>query len=152
MIREAVAADVPALVTLGRTMRARTVYARLCAEDPAAMAAQAAALIASPDGAIWVDEGETGLRAMFGAHLYVHPFAGTWTLGEQFWFGATKGAGLRVYYAALAWGRARGAAQMTMGAPIGAAAVHRLIGRLGFTAIEVAFVKDLQPAAAGVAA
>ena len=152
VIRAATRADVPGLVTMGRLMRARTVYAAILEENPAAMAALAEALIAGPAAGVWVADGAGGLRAMFGAQLYTHPFTGAYTLGEVFWYSLAKGPGFRVYLAAVAWGLAQGAVDMTMGVPIGADDVRDLYARLGFTAIEVGYVKHLRPHAAGVAA
>jgi GNAT superfamily N-acetyltransferase len=147
MIRDAVIADVDALVALGTSFLAQTPYGALLPTQPAAIAGIMTRLIESPDGVLFVSVDRAGtLTGMLGALCFVHPLSGEWVASEFYWWVEPAARGgldsLRLLKLTITWARAQGAVRLHMIAPEGSG-VGRLYRRLGFVPVETAYQKDL---------
>jgi GNAT superfamily N-acetyltransferase len=142
-IREATEADLPAVVAMGRRFRNETGYAQLMPENVDKITSTSRLLITSSDGVVLVVDRGGVLIGMIGVLVYPHHFSDVRTAGElYFWVDpAYRGYGVRLLRRAEQWARAHGAVMMQMIAPT--PDVCLLYERLGYTAIETAFQKDL---------
>ena len=142
-IETATAADLDALVALGREFRA-LVYAHLLPENPAQLRAFAGSLIASETATILVVRDEDRLLGMLGLTLFTHPLSGLLTVAELFWYvrpEARGSLGLRLLKAGERWARDRGAVRLQVVAPTVEA--EQLYQRLGFHPVERSYEKSL---------
>jgi GNAT superfamily N-acetyltransferase len=144
-IREATMDDIPVLVSMGQQFRASSAYAAHLPENTTQMAAIAKRLIASPEGLVLVATRDGQIVGTIGVLLYPHHFSGLPTAGEL-WFWVTpehRGYGVRLVRRAEQWAQRQGATTMQMIAPT--PEVGTLYRRLGYTALEVAYTKELAP-------
>jgi hypothetical protein len=147
MIREATVADVPALVEMGRRMRASTGYAAIVPENPQQMAETAEKLMTGDNGIVLVTEGRGGeLTSMIGLVLFTHHISGLMTAGEVFWWSESAGHGLRLFKAGKAWAQAHGAVKLQMVQPVNDVRVGKLYAHLGLQHIESAWEMDVAAA------
>lgn len=144
VMREAVLADVPALVQMGQRFRQETAYADRLRNNPEQMTALAEKLIADANGVVFVTERDGVLVGMIGLLLFAHHLSGDLTVGELFFWVEPehRGHGVRLLRCAERWARAMGATTMQMIAPT--TAVGQFYERLGYAEIEVAYEKVLQ--------
>lgn len=148
MIREAVLADVPQLVEMGRRFRAQTAYAAFVADNPAQMAQTASALIASDRGVVWVSEGKGGeLTGMIGLVLAPHPMSGELMVGEAFWWSDLPGVGMRLFERGKKWAREQGAVLLQMTQPATEPRLMDVYAHLGLQPVETAWQMRLEPMA-----
>lgn len=142
-MREAVMADIPDLLVMGRAFRASSAYATRLPENLRAMAGLAERLIASPDGVVLVVERDGRLIGMIGVGVSENLLSGARTASELFYWmdPAHRGHGIRLLRAAERWARAQGARLMQMIAPD--PTVEQLYQRMGYTPWEVAYFKEL---------
>ena len=146
VIREATLQDVPALVEMGQLFLTSTAYESLVGNNPDQMRVTAEYLISGDAGTVLVAENATGaLVAMIGLQLFPHHISGQRTVGEAFlWVDPqSRGTlGVRLLKAAYAWAQTMGAEKMQLVAPI-ESGVGAIYEHLGYTAIEVAYQKDV---------
>ncbi len=142
-IREAVDADVTALVALGLRFLRETTYRADVAENPTQMAIFLEMLIAGPQGLVLVADGAGGPVGMIGVLIYTNPLSAEVMASEMFWWmnPEQRGMGVRLLKRAEQWARAQGATKMQVSAPT--AAVAQLYERLGYHELERAFQRSL---------
>lgn len=141
MIREATAADVGQLVTLGQRFHAETPYAQHLGANPAQMARFAESLIAGDQSVIFVADLGGVLVGMFAMSVYLHPLSGECCASEFFWWVEPehRGIGVRLLRQAERWAKDRGAVVLQLVAPT--KDVELLYQRLGLTQTEVQYQK-----------
>lgn len=105
--------------------------------DDAHVEALLETLIESDDGILLVSD-----DGMIGGIVYPHPFSGKRMFVEMFWR-ARDGNGLALLKAAEEAARERGASQSIMVAMDDMKRTRRLYGAIGYTPIEVQFMKEL---------
>jgi GNAT superfamily N-acetyltransferase len=142
VIREAVHADIPHLVVMGRHFLHASKYADHIVENPDAMFDLLLRLIDAEDGVVFVS-GDDRPRGMIGAHLFKHPISGEIMVSELFWWVEPdhRGAGLPLMRALEDWARTRGAVKLQMVAPDDR--TGRAYRGLGYTKLEEHFIKVL---------
>ena len=143
-IRDATAADLPALVQMGVHFIQATAYRDRFA-DPQERARGVATTILD-HGTILVAETEGVLVGMIGLLLVPHFIMGRMVGTEIVWWvepsARSTGAGRRLLRAAEDWSRVRGAQRMQFGA-FRDARLERLYRALGYEPCEVIYEKDL---------
>lgn len=143
-IREATAADLPTLVTMGRRFQ-REVFGVL-ADNPAHLEALGQQLLARADSVLFVADGAAGVVGMIGMMVVPHLMSGERVATELFWWTEPehRGVGLRLFRQAEAWARAHDAVFMQMEAPtlrdLGQD-VGVLYQRLGFVEVERTYLR-----------
>lgn len=139
LIREATAADVPAIVAMGLRFLASAPYGGKLTPDPVVMAAFTTRLIDAPEAAWFVVERDGALIGMLALFLYAHPFSGQRVANELCWWMEPAHRGARVALRLLAqgeaWARAHGAELLQMIAPTDH--VAHFYERTGFERTEV---------------
>lgn len=142
-IREAIAADIPALVAMGQRFLHGTPYRDLIADSPEHMAKIGHLLVTSPDGVMLVAERDGIPVGMIGVLICPHHLSGERIANEVFWWvdEEARGQGVRLLRAAEQWVKAQGVTAMQMVAPNDR--VGKLYERFGYTAIEVAYRRSL---------
>ncbi len=142
-IREAVPADLDALVAMGCRFLASTSYRGLIRENPDQMRALATHLVSGEDGLMLVAEVDGALVGMIGCFMFPHPLSAERIASEVCWWvdPGQRGAGLKLLRQAEQWARGRAAVAFQMIAPD--ARVETLYTRLGFTKVETAYQKRI---------
>jgi len=141
-IREAVAADVDALVAMGERFLG-SVYAAKIRVSAAALRRTAEGLIASPDAVVYVAEVHGAVIGMMGLMRYQHPMSGELTASEVMWWvdPERRGSGLRLFRVGEAWAQASGATVIQMIAP--SLEVERFYARVGYEPVERTFQRRI---------
>jgi GNAT superfamily N-acetyltransferase len=148
MIREATEADTDRLVQMAtRFLESSTTYGAILPPDPARVASLVAACLAV--GVIVVAESRDGvLVGLLGVVHVTHPFSAAQFVEEQAWWVEPEyrrgTVGPRLVNYVLEWARVQGLQFVKMGAPADAPQVGLFYERLGFKAVETAYVKELQ--------
>lgn len=143
-VREATAADVPEMVTMGLRFIASSPYAVHLTPDPERMALVVERLVEDPRGLALVLEQRGGaLVGMLGVMVDAHFLTGLPTMSELFWWAepVARGHGLRLLRAAERWAKAQGAVVAQMIAPT--EDVGRLYLRLGYEPLERSYQRSL---------
>src|SRR5947208_1796649 len=98
MIREAVTADLDAIVAMGQHFLAQTPYQTRIANNPTQMRALAVHLMTSSDGALFVAERHARLVGMIGVFVFAHPISAERIGSEVMWWMEpdARGAGVRL--------------------------------------------------------
>lgn len=140
MIREAVEADIPALLAMGERFHALSPVGKIAPFSPESFERTLRGLIASEDGALFVNPDLTGMIGVVKAPAYFS----TVTFAQELFWWSEGGSGLRLLVAAEAWAKARGAVAMLM------LRVHGLNERLdglyrrrGYVPVEHTYSKEL---------
>jgi GNAT superfamily N-acetyltransferase len=143
VIRQATPDDIPRLVEMGTRFLTETTYAGRVVPNHAAMARTLALLLASDVGGLFVAETNGTVTGMIGLLLFEHPFTGSLTAQELFWWVEPeyRGYGLRLLRRGEQWAAAAGAQHVHMIAPT--PAVARLYERLGYGYLEAAYQKAM---------
>lgn len=144
-VREATAADVPALVAMGERF-VDDVYPGLLRPNVEQFARLAAHLIVDGNSLLLVADDGAGPVGMFGGMVYPHPMSGERIAAELFWWmnpEARGVAGVKLLHRAEAWARAQGAVVLQMIAPD--ATVARFYERVGFSPVETTYQRRLDP-------
>lgn len=142
-IREATAADVPAIVAMGCQFLRETAYGLHVQENPSQMAILVESLIDGA-GAVFVAERDGGYIGMLGLVAFSHPMSGEPFASEMFWWvdpaARRSGAGARLFARGEQWARdERGVAVLQMIAPT--PDVEGIYESRGYTRVEVAYQK-----------
>jgi GNAT superfamily N-acetyltransferase len=143
-VRRAVAADLPALVAMGRRFIAETHYHRHLSDNPAQIETIMRRFLHDTNGALFVIGPEAGPLGMLGVFTFAHPLDASPRASELFWWVEPehRGHGLTLLRAAEAWAREQGATRLDMIAPDErTAAAYRA---LGYAKFEEHYSKDLQ--------
>jgi GNAT superfamily N-acetyltransferase len=146
MIRPATLRDVPALVTLGGTFLASSIYGAHFTDQPDVMAALITHLITVPDGIVFVGDVDGQVVGAIGLLCAPHVWTGDRSCGECFWFVApdARGSiGIRLLHAAEAWARSQDATSMQMVSPTGEERVATIYQHAGYVPLETGWVKAL---------
>jgi len=119
MIREAVAADIPRLVEMGRRFIRESSYRGRIAINGNALKRLMVRLIETPASAVFVSELDGRVIGMVGVHLYGHPMSEELVAGEAFWWvePEARGGGLKLLRRAESWAKNMGAVHMQVIAP-----------------------------------
>mgnify|MGYP001576396753 CR=1 FL=1 len=143
MIRAAVFADIPRLVSMGERFIAETSYCGKLASNAQTLAALMHRLISHEDGTVMVSLEEGSVTGMIGAFVYEHPMSGERIAGEAFWWvePEKRGCGVRLMKAVEAWANDRNAVRLTMIAPTDK--VARLYRACGYDKLEEHYQKDI---------
>lgn len=146
-VRDAVLADLPAVIEMAQAFLRQTPYGQHLPEQPDALAAFAERLLLSPDGVILVaPAADGGLVGMIALWVYAHPMSGERVASELVWWvnpDARGSLGVRLVRRAEQWARAQGAAVLQMIAPQHAPRVGDVYRALGFDAIETSYQRRL---------
>lgn len=144
MIREATAADVPAIVRMGLRF-AETEYRGFLPATAHALTTLAQSVIDAPDAVVFVSEQGGAVAGMLAASSYLQPMTGEMIATEIAWWMDPEVRGsreaLRLLAAAESWAKARGAAKFQMIAP--SEHVGQFYERLGFERIEIHYQRSL---------
>ena len=143
VIRDALEADVPALVEMACRFVDETVYRSLLIPDPDAMTALARSFLNEPDRALLVAERDGQVIGMIGLMVYRHPMSGQRAANEIVWWvnPEQRGCGVRLLRAAEAWAKDRGATVIQMIAP--SPDVEVLYERLLYRPVERTYQRRL---------
>lgn len=138
MIRLATAADIPALVTMGRKFHGMSHWAAIPYRD-APISASIAYLI--DNHAVFVTEALDGALGVMTAPIF---FSGDLMAQELFWWSDGAGA-LELLAEAERWAAEKGAVRFVMGRLDGLRdkALDRLYRRTGYAPIEHTYAKEL---------
>jgi GNAT superfamily N-acetyltransferase len=143
MIRPATRADVPDIVDLGERHLRDSHYAEFVNPDREHMAAFARMLIEVPCGLLLVAETAGSIIGAIGMMATPHPYSGSLTLSEMFWYVApeARGSGVKLLREAERWGKAIGARHIIMIAPD--SRVSSFFQRMGYARLEEQFIRTL---------
>jgi len=136
--REAVAEDVPRLVTMLRTFVTSTKYRKFVGASDAHLETFLTSLIGQIDRRVFVAEKNDAVVGMIGVLAYVHPMSGELCAGELFWWldPEQRGAGGFLLRRAEKWARSVGAVSLQMIAPADKPRVAAMYERLGYEHVE----------------
>lgn len=137
MIREAVTADIPAVLVMGKAFADEAGVTDKVGWDDGAVEALLNHLIDSPDGILFV--GESG---MIGGLVFAHPFSGARVFQELFW--RSHGfEGVKLLKAAEARAKELGAVRSIMIGIDTMPDTDRLYARLNYAPMERLYSKEL---------
>lgn len=136
MIREATAADIPAIVAMGRAFNAAS--GTPAAYDEAQAAQVAANLINSPQGVILVSDG-----GMIGGSLAPAYFNTAWTMAVELFWWARDRRGLHLLRAFEQWAADNGADEVRMTTLGAIKGPERILERRGYAPCEISYQKVL---------
>jgi len=146
-IRNATAADVPAIVAMGRTF-VEAVGLEFCDHTTTVTLS---AMLDSDDAALLVAEHDGAVVAMFGGLIYPAYFNVSHRMAQELFWWTTPGErgsrlGVQLLQAFESWARERGAASVTMLSmeALRPDAVGRLYVSRGYRPFEHSFTKELQ--------
>lgn len=149
MIRVATVEDVPRIVEMGLRFLASSAYGHQLAQNADQIGVTAAAMIAHPDGEIFVAEAaDQSLVGMIVVFIYPHPLSGERVAGELCWWvepmarGRVSGARLLAH--AEAWAVAQKADVFQMMAPT--EAVGRIYEKRQYEKLETHYQRRLSHA------
>lgn len=145
-IIEAREGDIPAIVAMAQAFLRATPYGAYLPEQPDALEAFAARLIASHDGVILLAMKEADPAGMIALWTYDHPMSGERVASELVWWvnpEARGSLGVRLVRRAEAWARAHGAVVLQMIAPTHAPRVGQFYAACGFEEIETSYQRRL---------
>ncbi len=144
-IRLATSADVPRLQAMFAEFVASTQYAKYVGNDAAYASAMMDRMIHSEGCDIFVVSEDDDVIGMLGLMVFQQPFSGETVASELFWWLDPKhrGHGGWLLKRGEKWAREKGALRMTMMAPIDKPRVAETYERLGYTAIETVFSRNL---------
>lgn len=137
MIKRATPDDIPQIMALGREFADEAGVTARAGWDDDHVRALLETLIENEDGILLVSD-----DGMIGGIVYPHPFSGKRMFVEMFWR-ARDGNGLALLKAAENAASERGASQSIMVAMDDMNRTRRLYGALGYTPVEVQFMKEL---------
>lgn len=144
MIREAIAADIPEIVALGRKFLLEGPYKNELSDNPEQNAVLTLEVI-KEKGKVLVLEEDSAVRGVLGFILFPHYFSGELTAGELIWYVEPeyrKGCpALKLLWAAEALAKKLGAKRMQFTAPT--SDISRIYERFGYKQVEVSFQKAL---------
>jgi len=143
MIREAVAADIPRLVEMGRRFIRESSYRGRIAMNPRALKRLMEGLVGLPNGAVFVAPEVGKINGMIGVHIYNHPMSDELVAAELFWWvePEARGVGLKLLKRAERWAENMGASRMQVVAPN--ERVASIYQRRGFSKLEVQYERNL---------
>lgn len=134
IVRDAIEADIPRLVEMGRRFRSETSYSKYLADNPERMAQLGRQLLAK-DGLL-LAERDGAIVGMLGFIVHSHFISGEIAAGEVFWWMEPefRGDGLKLVDEAKRRARLAGALYLDMIAP--SKRVARLYQHLGYEFVE----------------
>ncbi len=143
MIREAIAADIPRLVEMGRRFIRESSYRGRIAMNPHALKRLMEGLVALPSGAVFVTPDTGKITGMIGVHIYNHPMSDELVAAELFWWvePEARGCGVKLLKRAERWASNMGASRLQVVAPNDR--VASLYQRRGFAKLEVQYERSL---------
>lgn len=151
-IREATAADLPALHGMVQEFLQTSRYGLVLSAEPGRVEATVGLLEALGGVVLVADDGGT-LVGLLALVVGPHPLTGEVVAEELAWWVAPVArygrVGLRLLRAAEAWARDQGVVWLTLADPLALDTVGRY-ARFGYTAIETRSIKRLAPATEAV--
>ena len=143
MIREAVAADIPRLVEMGRRFIRESSYRGRIGINPNALRQLMGKMVGLPSGVVFVSENDGKAIGMVGVHVYDHPMSGELFANELFWWvePEERGCGMKLKKRAEAWARAMGAVRIQMTAPNDR--IAQVYRASGYYKLEELYQRDL---------
>jgi L-amino acid N-acyltransferase len=144
-IREATEADLPRVVAMFSEFVASTQYAQYVGNDPSYSAQQMARMMESDSCALFVVDLDGAVVGMLGVMVFVQPFSGELVASELFWWldPQHRGNGVWMLRRAEKWAQSKGAARMTMMAPVDKPRVCEIYEAIGYRAVETVFSRNL---------
>lgn len=144
IIRQATAADIPALLELAAHFRERTTYQKFVAWRPEQIARLIPRVL--DVGVILLAEDGDQALGMLALAVLEHPYTGELVADELVWWvephARNRSIGPRLLRGGEAWARAKGATILSMVAPVGSS-VGAYYERLGYTPVETRHHKVL---------
>lgn len=143
--REAVLADVPALVAMLRQFIGSADYGHYLADNAAAAERLITRMVTSDTMRVFVVTLPTAVVGMLGVTLYAHPMSDEVMASEVFWWldPAHRGNGVWLLRRAERWARSCGAVRMQMMHPVSKPRVGEIYEAVGYSRLEVSYQKDL---------
>ncbi len=144
--RRATVEDVSALVALVRTFIQTTAYRKYVGDSPETIERTVRWMLSIDAAAIFVAHVPDGaIVGMLGVVEFSHPLSGALAASELFWWldPAYRGWGGWLLRRAEKWAKSRGCQTIQMVAPDDKPLVQEMYRRVGYTAVELAFQKEL---------
>lgn len=143
-IRPATAADLPAMVQMGRRFVGDLYRGRL-QDSPEQLQALGEQLLADPNSLMLVAETESAVVGMIAMMCYAHPMSRDPMAVELFWWvnPEQRGVGVRLLRQAERWASDRGARVLQMIAPVTNPDVAAFYERAGFEPVETTYQRSL---------
>lgn len=138
MIREAMVSDIPAIMEMGRRFADDAGVTETIGWDDDSVESLLHALIENDNGVLLV-----GDRGMIGGIIYGHPFNNKVRLFQEFFWRSEGAEGVKLLRRAEEMAREKGATRSYMGTMPGLPDLDRLMTRLGYTAAERTFIKEI---------